>query len=56
MKEIILYTYAWATVAGALGGIVTYNLANPSQPEYKASMYRATTITGRGQFRCQTGC
>ena len=56
MKEAVIYAYVWASLAGALGGTVVYNLTNPDAKEYRPDMTRATTITGRGQFRCQTGC
>jgi len=56
MKEAVIYAYIWASMAGALSGTVVYNLANPQPKEYRDNMYKATTYTGRGQFRCQIGC
>ena len=56
MKEAVVYAYVWLTLAGAATGTVVYNVNNPEPREYRPDMTRATTITGRGQFRCQTGC
>lgn len=46
-------------IAGASAGGLVYwatTTNNDTQPVYTPSTYRATTITGRGQFKCQTGC
>ena len=56
MREFVMYYLIWATAAGVGTGIVAYRVANPEVPEYKPSLTRATTVTGRGQFKCQTGC
>ena len=47
------------TLALSLGvavGAAVYHVNNPGAPEYKPTMTKATTVTGRGQFRCQIGC
>jgi len=56
MKDAVIYTYFWLTLAGAATGTVVYHINNPEPQEYKPSLTRATTVTGKGQFRCQTGC
>jgi hypothetical protein len=47
---------AWLIVTGLMLGAGAYTISNPTRDEYQESMYRATTYTGRGQFRCQIGC
>lgn len=47
---------AWLAVAGVSAGTIAYHVNNPQPETYKASMTKATTYTGKGQFRCQTGC
>lgn len=46
------------TMAGALVGTSAYHIKKSySAPvPYKESMVRAGTYTGKGQFKCQTGC
>jgi hypothetical protein len=50
---------SWLTSALALGitaGALVYHTTQPGTTEYKPTMTRAVTITGQGQFKCQTGC
>lgn len=56
MKESFIYYYIWATLAGVVTGVTAYHISNPQPEEYKPNMTRSTTITGKGQFKCQTGC
>jgi hypothetical protein len=58
IKEFLVYwqTMAVLVTVGLGTGVLAYHAANPQPEPYKESMTRATTITGRGQFRCQTGC
>lgn len=46
------------TISGAVVGSSVYQIQESySAPQqYKANMVRATTYTGKGQFKCQTGC
>jgi hypothetical protein len=46
----------WLAVVGVSAGTIAYHVNNPQPEPYKASMTRATTYTGKGQFKCQTGC
>jgi hypothetical protein len=57
MKTLVVYY--WFTllgISGIMSGMFAYNAINPLPETYKANMYRATTYTGKGQFKCQTGC
>lgn len=58
LKEFLVYWQAMAvlTIVGTGSGVVAYHATNPKPAIYKPDMTRATTITGKGQFRCQTGC
>lgn len=60
IREFFAYTgFQGSALLVALAfstGAVAYNLVNPAQEAYRDNMYRATTYTGKGQFRCQTGC
>jgi hypothetical protein len=50
---------SWLTMAAVLGltvGAAVYHMTQPGTTEYKPTMTRAVTITGQGQFKCQTGC
>jgi hypothetical protein len=47
---------AWLIVTGLVLGAGAYNISNPSREPYKVDTTRAITYTGKGQFRCQTGC
>jgi hypothetical protein len=50
---------SWLTMAAALGitvGAAAYHVTQTGTTEYRPSMTRAVTITGQGQFKCQTGC
>ena len=44
-----------AAVTGGTIGVGTYEYEH-YRPPYQESTYRETTYTGKGQFRCQTGC
>jgi hypothetical protein len=45
------------SVTGLVGGTSAYQIERYYKyPEYKESSYRATTYTGKGQFKCQTAC
>jgi hypothetical protein len=46
------------TISGLVVGTSVYQIEQSfSKPQpYKANMVRATTYTGKGQFKCQTGC
>jgi hypothetical protein len=45
------------TISGLVVGTSVYEIEqNYKYPAYKANSVRATTFTGKGQFRCQTGC
>lgn len=60
MKEFLTYYglqgLTWMALVGVTVGAGIYNVTNPTHDTYKDNMYRATTYTGRGQFRCQVGC
>ena len=56
MKEAVVYAYTCLTLVGGVAGTVVYHVNNPEPREYRPDMTRATTVTGRGQFRCQIGC
>lgn len=43
-------------VFGISIGLGVYHTQHPSHTSYSVSTYRDTTYTGKGQFRCQTGC
>ena len=45
-----------ALTLGITVGAAAYHMTQPGTTEYKPSMSRAVTITGQGQFKCQTGC
>ena len=59
-KEFIAFiNWPAATVLVAIGitsGVISYHVVNPQPKPFKESMIRSTTITGKGQFKCQTGC
>jgi len=44
-----------ATIAFSTGAGI-YTVQHPTHDPYKPDMTRATTYTGKGQFRCQIGC
>ena len=60
MKEFLTYYglqgLTWIALVGVTVGAGIYNVTNPTHATYKADMTRATTYTGKGQFRCQVGC
>jgi hypothetical protein len=57
MKTLIAYYTLLAGLAGAAGaGIASITNRPQEQPQMAPSYYRATTVTGRGQFKCQTDC
>jgi hypothetical protein len=41
---------------GMTVGAAVYHVTQPQEQEFKPSMTRAVTVTGQGQFKCQTGC
>ena len=50
---------SWLTSALALGitaGALAYHTTQARETVYKPTQTRAVTITGQGQFKCQTGC
>jgi hypothetical protein len=57
MKTLIAYYTLLAATAGVTGAGIAYSINRPQeQPQMAPSYYRATTVTGRGQFKCQTDC
>ena len=46
------------SIVGMVGGTTVYQIEKSyTEPQpYKANMVRASTYTGKGQFKCQTGC
>jgi hypothetical protein len=47
---------ALALSLGVTVGAAVYHITQPQETVYKPTMTRAVTITGQGQFKCQTGC
>ena len=59
MNEFLTWQMAQFILAAAItGGTVGYGTYEYEhyRPAYHESTYRETTYTGKGQFRCQTGC
>jgi hypothetical protein len=45
------------TISGAVVGTSVFQIEQHyNYRPYKESTYRATTVTGKGNFKCQTGC
>jgi hypothetical protein len=55
-KIISVQAFVWVIVSGMTIGTSAYQIVNPEPKAYKESSIRATTFTGRGQFKCQIGC